>query len=84
MSVFYMHTIEGPPAYYVPGKQICFITHFGTAGMLAHSLKQIREERALSVKYRQEAGIGEDGSRYGYKRVRTPSVSDTTNGAGDG
>lgn len=73
MTTYYLHTIRGRPAHYVPGQQICYITRFGAAGTLVTSLRQIRREQKASIKHRQDIGLDQDGSNYGYRRVRVPS-----------
>jgi len=70
MVTKYMHTIDGMPAYFEEGGQICHMAHYGKANPLADSLKQIRREQKTSVKYRcEELGVDEDGTKYGYRRV---------------
>ena len=72
-KTFYLHTIEGmPAAYSANDQQICYMTHFGNPGALVPTLKQIRQEQFASTAYRQREGIGEDGSKYGYRRVCLP------------
>lgn len=73
MQTYYLHTINGKPATYYPGDQICYVTKYGDAGVLVKSLRQIRREQKASIKFRQSKGIPEDGSDYGYRRVRVPN-----------
>ena len=70
--VFYLHTIDGRPAAYVRGKQICFINSYGKAGQLARSLAQIRKEQDASTEWRIAKGYDSHGNNYGYRRVRLP------------
>lgn len=69
---FYLHTISGCPAWYVPGKQICYINHYGNGGRLARSLKQIKAEQIKSMAWRTKQGYSNDRHGYGYRKVRLP------------
>jgi hypothetical protein len=51
----YLHTLDGKPATF-DGFQICFASRFGKPNKLADSLKQIKKERAISIKNREERG----------------------------
>lgn len=54
---FYMHTIDGKPAKYYPGDQICFIYSSCRANLkFANSLKQIRSEQKKSIEFRRKRG----------------------------
>lgn len=73
MKTYYMHTIDGRPAFYVLGKQICFMTFYGLANPLAKSLRQIKAERIKSVKWRKSKGFDNYNiGQYGHFRVSAP------------
>ncbi len=72
MNKFYMHTINGKPALYWPGEQICYYNYYGKLTPLAKSLSQIRREQKASHEYRRSYGATVDPKEYGYIRVRTP------------
>lgn len=58
MKLKLMHTMDGRPASYNPGGQICFLTSsrsFPTR--LCDSMSQIRRERRLSDKWRKSQGF---------------------------
>jgi len=62
----YMHTLDGHPAVYWPGEQICFAG--GRAPLrLATSLGQIHRERRMSEKFRKSRSMLSDFN-YGYCR----------------
>lgn len=67
----YMHTIDGRPAFYVPGEQICFCGDAGSVrSPLATSLAQIRREQVASDEWRNKRGFMRDlTSEYGYVRI---------------
>ena len=74
---YYMHTLEGLPAAYMPSeKQICFLSHYGNrkSNSLAKDLKQIRREQKLSREYREkELHVNiENEFKPGYVIVHTP------------
>lgn len=64
---YYLHTLDGEPAYFVPGQGLCFAPYFGQSAVLCRSLKQIREQ--------QKADMAINGAGVyprGYRRVRLP------------
>jgi len=68
MKKYYMHTIEGKPAFYSKKDgQICYACYFGAIhhNVLATSLRQIRKEQELSNNYRRENKLGIEYD-YGY------------------
>ncbi len=54
MSKLYMHTLNGYPARYWKGAQICYAC--GVVKNLATSLAQIKRERTASLKWRKKYG----------------------------
>lgn len=64
----YMHTIDGRPAQYFPGEQVCF-ADWRPVSRFAASLRQIRKEQDASAAWRREQGFDEGGVR-GYVRLR--------------
>lgn len=64
---WYMHTLDGRPATYVPGTQICFVDGRHKA-RLVPSLAQIRRERRASGEWRERRGYRDDGD-YDYVLV---------------
>lgn len=80
-GLLYMHTIEGKPAYYVPGDQIVSATrHYRWPVKLCTSMKQIREEERASIKKRREWGF-QDTPHYGHVYVSSPN-NPVSNAAG--
>lgn len=74
MTTYYLHTLDGKPAFF-NGEYIHF-SNGERGGQLATSLQQIRREQELSnalYGYRDD-----DLERYGYVRVRvtTPQGTD--------
>lgn len=68
---FYMHTISGIPAQYIPNQQIVYADGTrGNAGVrrLATSLKQIKSEWRLSNSWRRSRHLGKSMD-YGYVRI---------------
>jgi hypothetical protein len=66
-GALYLHTINGNPAHYVPGKQIIYGRKTIAA---AASLRQIRAERAASQRWRKAQGFPNFGARHGTLRVQ--------------
>lgn len=64
----YVHTIDGRPAQYFPGSQICFSPWRGIT-RTATSLRQIRREQRASIRWRREKGYEASPSDYGYFRL---------------
>lgn len=71
-KTYYLHTIDGRPAYYVPGMQICYINFYGKPKPLVASLDQIRAEQKASSEWRKAQGYDHGTKDYGYRRVRLP------------
>jgi hypothetical protein len=69
MTVKYMHTINGEPAYYRPGEQIVFRPGKRYAIPLVSSLEQIEDEQEASRAYRKRNGYGMGVVVYGHLRV---------------
>lgn len=68
-----MHTIDGVPACYWPGMQICYANHTrGNDGIisLAESIGQIKKEQKLTLTWRKAQGFVEEVRKdYGYCRL---------------
>lgn len=60
-TIKYMHTLDGKPAFYDPGQQICF-TGVGrcNAVTLVDSIKEIQKQQRLSRKWRASHGWTDD------------------------
>lgn len=72
-SSYYLHTLAGMPAGYVPGGQICYAVNYGKATRLCSSLREIRMQRRLAEQWRTKQGYEPtDPKLYGYRRVRLP------------
>ena len=72
-TTFYLHTLGGSPAGYIPGEQICYAAAYGAPARLCSSLRQIRQQRMLAEQWRDKQGYAPtDPSLYGYRRVRLP------------
>ena len=73
-KVFYMHTIGGLPAVYVPGQQICYLNRYGkwSVSTLAHSLEQIKSEQKASYAWRKGQRYDSSSKDYGYAKVKLP------------
>jgi hypothetical protein len=68
----YGHTINGSPAMYYEGEQICYATrHRGGNGItkLAASIYQIKKEQAKSDRWRLKKGFDICKHDYGYFRI---------------
>ncbi len=52
----YMHTLNGKPASFFGGEQICFAGDRGGKIKLVNSLKQIRKEQKITKKFREKMG----------------------------
>ena len=68
MTTYYLHTIDGKPAYYEEGRQIVFARCYGKAAPLVTTLKQIRKEQELSAEWRENEGLPHYYD-YGHQRV---------------
>lgn len=69
-----MPTLEGKPAYYVPGDQIVYAPrHWRWPVQLCTSIKQIREEERASLRKRREWGF-KDVPHYGHVYVAHPNA----------
>jgi len=73
MKTYYMHTINGKPAFWSENDgQICYMNVYGKASLLSESLRQIRLEQKATIAYRKACGMPEDeNDKYGYRRVAT-------------
>ena len=71
MKTYYMHTINGKPAFWSENdRQICYMSFYGKASPLSESLWQIRLEQKATIAYRKACGFHEDeNDKYGYRRV---------------
>jgi len=69
MKTRYMHTIDGRPAFYEEGQQVCFIRN-GYALELRFSLAQIIREQRASSKWRRQQGLSNFDAKYGYLLVK--------------
>lgn len=67
MGTKYIHTIDGQPATISDG-YICFMTHYGKAGITRDSLAEIRKDQKLSARKRAKDGMGDDAFKIGYRR----------------
>jgi hypothetical protein len=72
-KTYYLHTLNGLPAGYVPGRQICFAMHGGKAARLCGSLREIKMQRRFSEQWRKQQGYEPTHpSWFGYRRVLLP------------
>lgn len=71
---YYLHTLDGRPACFVPGQGICFIMKYDRNPIVATSLKQIRKEQRDDDKIRAHLCAGVPFKR-GYVRICTPERS---------
>jgi len=77
MKTYYMHTINGHPAFWSGNdEQICYMDFYGKPSPLSKSLKQIRQEQQATIRYRRANGFKDDKDKYGYKRVCVPSTKE--------
>ena len=65
---YYLHTLAGEPAGFVPGIGICFANPYGKGVELCRSLKEIRQQQ----RQHKELCRVSSGYTLGYRRVRTP------------
>jgi hypothetical protein len=76
MNMFYMHTLDGMPAYFVrTDRKIYFAPSPRSSRTitLCRSLRQIKAEQKASIK--TDLADGRQGSvQYGYVRVRLPAI----------
>lgn len=74
----YFHTIDGCPAQYWKGEQICYVNSYGKNGGIVNvcsSLKQIKKEQKLSDNWRLSKGYPINGN-YGYLRIlKKPNIN---------
>ena len=71
-GLLYMHTIDGQPALYWPGHQICYCNRIQrNAPPLATSLAQIRREQRATKRYRKAWGFVDEAGKYSYVHVGT-------------
>lgn len=69
--VYYMHMIQGSPATYEKGSQICYSVKTRPI-RLARSLEQIKKEQALSDGWRNKRGYSVNSDLYGWRKVVLP------------
>jgi hypothetical protein len=71
----YMHTLDGKPAFYIQGGQVCYANQ-GRSGhhrqLLVQSLAQLKAEQKASRAWRQSIGMADMASEYGYCIVGVP------------
>jgi len=67
MTKYYIHTINGSPAFF-DGWQICYGVKYSPHkhNLMSASLKQIREEQNITKNNRKFAGYDIDGDEYSY------------------
>jgi hypothetical protein len=68
----YMHTLNGVPAQYVEGEQICYANGIrGNTGVsrLCESRTQIKREQRLAKRWRIKRGYRVIPGDYGYVRI---------------
>jgi len=70
MKYKYMHTLDGRPAHYYPGEQICYAIQPRPIP-LCSSLKQIKKEQKLSAEWRVKKGFNPNND-YSHMKVKTP------------
>ncbi len=61
----YMHTVDGRPGFYEPGRQICFFKSTQPIP-LVDSLKQIKKEQKASAEWRRSKGFSSSDAENGY------------------
>lgn len=74
MVKYYMHTINGVPAFF-SGEQICYGGNRQEArrfNILTKSLYQIKKEQRKSTQHRRSNGLLDDNTNLGYMIVYTP------------
>uniref|UniRef100_A0A6H1ZRX2 Uncharacterized protein n=1 Tax=viral metagenome TaxID=1070528 RepID=A0A6H1ZRX2_9ZZZZ len=64
----YIHTINGSPAIFHKGGQICYTT-YNRATKLVNSLSQIKKEQKLSKKWRKKMGFLNSIIKYGWIKI---------------
>lgn len=64
----YMHTLDGQPATFIDGEQICFAACRRPINLCA-SMDEIREQRKASSKWRRKKGWSNNLFHYGAVRV---------------
>lgn len=67
---YYMHTLNGKPAYFDPKQEIILFMRGGKANPLANSLRQIKRERKIDPSSRE--------FRPDYRRVCLPAQEPAT------
>lgn len=68
MKKAFIHTIDGLPAQYYDGEQICYgMRRCGVKTV--DTLAQIKKEQRASIKFRKKQGWEEDGFDYDYMRI---------------
>lgn len=69
--VVYIHTLDGQPAEYDPGEQVCYLGR-NPLTRFARSLRQLRREQQASVAWRWANGMDGGYAVLGYFRLRLP------------
>ena len=70
MTTYYLHTLDGKPAQFIPSQRtICFIGKYGPSAEPATSLRQIRREQAID---RAENPDTSSDFKHDYVRIRMP------------
>jgi hypothetical protein len=67
--VKYMHTLNGMPAMYFEGDQICYASNRYVI-QLRNSLDEIKADRRKSAKCRKSMGLGIDTLEMGHIRIK--------------
>lgn len=65
-----MHLIEGKPATYQHGTQVCFLGN-GSVLNLCNSLSELRRQQKSSLNWRLARNLEDRKEDYGYLRIRT-------------
>lgn len=74
---FYMHTLDGRPAFYsARNQQVCFMNSYGKASQLCRSLEELRKQQKASEAWRKAKGLDTTWDM-GYRRVSLPPIIGT-------
>ena len=65
----YLHLIDGRPALYIQGMQICFMRN-GESMKFCRSLRQVYREQQASTRWRLEHRYPSHQQSYGYLRIK--------------
>ena len=70
-KIMYMHTIDGYPACYWQGEQICYIRKYHKPKkVLVSSVSQIKKEQRLSMAWRVNQGFDKKPDRKDYGWIK--------------